>query len=177
MATAIESGVDLPKAIGDIERLEGQFDAFQKALQVELDRAVKETAEEFRDEVKQNIKGSRIEEDTGELLNSWVVRPKGIASYEVRSTADHAIFLEVGTEAHEITGDPSLIFKAEPGTYEAYPDEVKRGDGWVEMRKVEHPGNDAYRYFEAAIRSGSWPTKLNNRVRTAVDNALEEVGL
>lgn len=175
--TAIETGIDMPKAMGDLGEVEAKIDTFRGLLQQEVDEAVEETATEFRDAVKDNIRGSRIERDTGELLNSWKVRPKGLARYEVRSTADHAVFLELGTDAHDITGDPLLVFEPEPGTYGEYPPHAQREDGMIGIHEVSHPGNDAYRYFEAAFRSKQWKTTLNNRIRQATIRAKREAGL
>jgi hypothetical protein len=176
MAGAIEAGIDLKKATKDLDRNQSKLESLKGILQQKVDTAVRETAEEFRDEVQNQIKASEIDSDTGELLNSWRVIPKGIARYQVRSTVDYAVFLELGTSEHEIRGHPSLVFQPEPGTYGEYPDDAKRGDGWVQMRTVNHPGNEAYQYFEAAENSRSWKTTLNNKLRKARDEAIEEAG-
>jgi hypothetical protein len=202
MADAISSGVNVAEVVAQTEGLEKDFRVFKGLLQQEIDEAVEDTAEQFRDEVQNNIKGSRIDSDTGELLNSWKVKPKGLAQYEVRSTADHAVFLELGTQEHTITGDGWLKFMPEDTS--GYPErnfnEDENGnvagdfyeDGLVVSdndpladadagtyfaKSVQHPGNDAYRYFEAAYRGTDWKTSLNNRVRQARDRALRESGL
>lgn len=176
MPQALSTGINLDKAVADIEGLESNFDALRGILQQEIDSAVEETAKEFRDEVKKQIIASEIDSDTGELLNSWVVRPKGLARYEVRSTADHAIYLELGTRPHTITGNPFLVFEPEPGTLDQYPDKFIRGDGLVQIHGVNHPGNEAYGYFQDAFDQRSWKTTLNNHIRRARDRAIEKAG-
>lgn len=176
MPGALNTTVNADEVISELDATVAQYEELRGLIQQKMDEAVEKTAKDFRDEVQTQLEKSDIDVDTGELLNSWVVRPKGLARYEVRSTADHAVYLELGTRPHEITGSP-LIFEPEPGTLQNYPDEVITDDGWVEIRKVQHPGNEAYGYFQNAYDSKSWRTSLNNRLRKALDEAIEEAGL
>lgn len=173
---AIETSVNIAEVSSDLGENWSKIKAFRSLLRRKVDNAVEETAQEFKDVVIANIKGSRIDEDTGELLNSWKVTPKGIARYQVRSTADHAVYLEVGTSAHEITGN-NLIFQPEEGTFDEYPESAQRDDGYVELESVDHPGNDAYRYFEAATKDRDWQEVMDSKIDQAVDEAFAESGL
>jgi len=194
----MNAGVDLSQAIGDIEDFEADLDIFRGRLQQVVDEAVRETAEDFRDEVQNQLKQSDIDSDTGELMNSWRVRPKGLAQYEVRSTADHAVFLELGTQPHTITGNNWLKFI--PDDPSGYPErnfteeggEVKGDfaeDGLVVSpldplsdadpetyfaKSVQHPGNEAYGYFQDAVDKKSWKSSLNGRIRQKVSKLIEE---
>lgn len=203
---ALNTGVNIADAVGDIENLEQDIKlALRGLLQQKVDEAVRKTAEEFRDEVQNQLKLSEIEQDTGELMNSWVIRPKGFAQYEVRSTADHAVYLELGTRPHTISGKGGGWLKFIPDNPSEYNTRefVGNADGSVSgdffedgivqspfdplfdgsspntyfAKSVQHPGNEAYGYFEDAVDSRSWRTSLNNRVLKAVDDALDEVGL
>lgn len=175
MPSAIEAGVDLDKAIGDIEDMETDLKVqFLQRVVHAVDEATRETAEAFRDQVQEEIKKSEIDSDSGgELMNSWVVRPKGQYKYEVRSTADHAVYLEVGTSEHKIRGNP-LVFEPRPGTEDEYPDAVIRDDGLVQITEVDHPGNEEYGYFQDAYNKKSWATTLNNKIRAKINPIIEE---
>lgn len=201
MPKALDAGIDLSQALGDIENLQGDLQILRGRIQQAVDEAVRETAEDFRDEVQTQIKESGIETRTGELMNSWVVRPKGLARYEVRSTADHAIFLELGTRPHTISARGGGWLKFIPDDPSPYPERnfLQDADGNVTgdfntdglvvssldpladaapgtyfAKSVEHPGNKAYGYFEAAYDKKSWKTSLNNRIRQKVSTALAE---
>lgn len=201
MPGAINAGINLSEVIGDIEELKGDLQILRGRIQQEVDEAVRLTAEDFRDEVQAQIKQSDIETRTGELMNSWKVRPKGLAQYEVRSTADHAVFLELGTRPHTISGKGGGWLKFIPEDPTPYPkrnfsedaDGNVTGDfnedglvvseldpladaapGTYFAKSVQHPGNEAYGYFEAAYDKKSWKTSLNNRIRQRVTKVLEE---
>lgn len=174
MPKGLNTDVNIGEFIGDLEKLEGDLKVFKTRLQKEMDDAVKEVAEEFRKEVKKHIRASGIESDTGELMNSWRVVPKDTAHYQVRSTADHAVYLELGTRPHPITGNPDLIFEPEPGTLDLYPDSAIMDDGWVRMNKVEHPGTDTYAYFKGAYERKDWQGKLDNKIEQRVNRLIAE---
>lgn len=169
---AFDIGVNASEAVGHIEEFEGDLDGIQGRLQQEMDDAVRETADDFRNEVVDQIRKSEIDRDTGELLNSWKVRPKGTAHYQVRSTADHAIYLEMGTTPHTIEGNPLLYFEPEPGTLDEYPDRYVTEDGMILIDEVDHPGNDEYGYFRDAYRAKDWEDILRRRLEDAADRAL-----
>lgn len=177
MAPAFDVGVNISEAVSDIEEIEGDIAVARGRLQQEMDDAVRETADDFRDEVIRQIKASEIERDTGELLNSWRVRPRGTARYEVRSTADHAIFLELGTRGHPIEGNPFLYFEPEPGTIDEYPDRYVTDDGMILIDEVDHPGNDEYEYFRDAYRAKDWKDILRQRLEDAADDAFGDLGV
>lgn len=203
----IETGVDMKKAMGDLGEVEYKIRAFQRLLREKVDDAVKSTAEDFLDELKKQIKASGIKTRSGELLNSWKVVPKGLARYQVRSTADHAVFLELGTRPHTISGSGGGWLKFRPSAEKLpnYPERnfsedangnvtgdflesgliVSRLDpladggdlGSYVAKSVRHPGNKAYRFFDKTIASKSWKTSLNNKIQNAVKKAKAEAGL
>lgn len=174
MPKGLNTDVNISEFIGDLEKLENDLEVFKGRLREEMDDAVREIAEEFRDEVKAHIRASRIESDTGELMNSWKVVPKDPAHYQVRSTAGHAVYLELGTRPHEITGNPDLVFEPEPGTLDLYPDSAIMEDGWVRMNRVEHPGNDTYAYFKGAYERRNWQDKLDNKIKRRINRLVAE---
>lgn len=167
-------GINASMALEDIEDLRGDLEILRGRLQQEADEVVRKTADEFREELKNTIKKSEIDEETGELLNSWKVRPKGVAKYEVRSTAEHAVWLELGTESHPIVGDPLLIFEPEPGTRHKYPPHTVRDDGMIEIHEVDHPGNEPYGYFQETVDKKSWEEILSTRLEATAERVLEE---
>lgn len=198
----VKPDVDLSRAFSDIDRTKAKTRGFEEIVRDKVDDAVEETAEEFREEVKRQIKASDIDSDTGELLESWRVQRVGRSAYRVRSTADHAIFLEVGTSPHTITADEGwLKFEPEPGTASQYPertfneedgfdfgepglivdprDPLASGEamGDYVAKSVQHPGNEAYRYFLEAGKSRDWGQVLGNKVQRAVVEARSEVDL
>lgn len=200
MAAGIDLGINLSEATGEIGDLESDIQILRGKIQQEVDEAVRITAENFRDEVQAQIKKSDIETRTGELLNSWKVRPKGLAQYEVRSTADHAVFLELGTRPHTITGDNRWL-KFIPEDPTPYPERnfSEDADGEVTgdfnedglvvshldplsdaesetyfAKSVQHPGNEAYGYFQNAYDKKSWKLYLDNRIRSKVEKSVQE---
>jgi len=199
MPGGIDLDMNLSEAMGEIEELESDIQILRGKVQQEVDEAVRITAKNFRDEVQTQIKKSDIETRTGELLNSWKVRPKGLAQYEVRSTADHAVFLELGTTPHTITGsDGWLKFIPEDPT--PYPERnfSEDNDGEVTgdfnedglvvshldplsdaeagtyfAQSVQHPGNEAYGYFQNAYDKKPWKIYLNNRIRDRIERVVQ----
>lgn len=175
MADAFEVGVNMRKAIGDIENMEADLKVLKGRIQHVVDEAVRMTADDFRDEVQDQIRASEIESDTGELMNSWKVRPKGVARYQVRSTADHAVFLELGTRnEYPIQGNPLLYFEPEPGTVNEYPDRVVTDDEMILIEEVTHPGVDEYGYFSDAYEAKNWHDVLQDRLEIGVGRLLRE---
>lgn len=128
----------MKKAMGDLGEVESKIKTFRRLLRQKVDDAVRKTAEDFIKELKKQIKASGINADSdGELLNSWKVVPKGLAQYQVRSTADHAVFLEVGTRPHTISGKGGGWLKFRPSA-ENLPNYPER-TGFIDAPESEQP--------------------------------------
>lgn len=137
----------------NLSQLNSACNGFIEALKRDINVALIETS----DSIKKDIKA-----DTSfggeKLRNSFNTIKTGAYKFKIMSKSPHGVFIEEGTRPHVIRPRFKKCLRF-----------VSRSGDIVFAKKVNHPGNKAYRFFSRALTkaNGTFKRKLQTALRHA----------